>query len=59
VIKRLALYGTVSWTKNRLGDNAAARTAGSSVIGVDRGGGCGLSLRDVGGGREEGSEEIH
>jgi hypothetical protein len=45
--------------KNRLGDNAATSTAASSAIGVDGSGRRGLSLRNVGGGREEGSEEIH
>lgn len=45
---------------SHLGDNAAGvACVGVGIIGVDGSGGSGLSLRSVGGDREEGNKEIH
>jgi hypothetical protein len=61
VIMRLGAvrYRWLDGQENRLGDDAAASTTASSTIGIDGGGGRGLSLGGVGGDGEESSEEIH
>ena len=56
-LRNTSTFGTVKI--NRLGDNAATSTAASALIGLDGGGGGGLSLGSVGGDGEESSEEIH
>jgi hypothetical protein len=62
VIMRSEPYSThydATDNDNRLGDNAAASTAGSSIVGIDGSGGRGLSLGAIRGDGEESSEEIH